>query len=153
MSAAQLASTMRRIWTSLLIGVLSVSGVAVAADVLVHSEREQLDGFVDAVTHSDLSDRLDGALGFVDPAAVPFKLMQSGEAQEFHDREQLGDAVRGALGVFDSREQELLQQAVTIDGDRATVTTRIGDAAYEQTVIYDLVRHRDRWLIRRVRTL
>jgi hypothetical protein len=143
----------RRIWTSLLIGVLSVSGVAVAADVLVHSEREQLDGFVDAVTHSVLNDRLDGALGFVDPAVVPLKLVHSGEAQEFEDRAQLGDAVRGALGVFDSGEQELLQQAVTIDGERATVTTRMGDAAYEQTVIYDLVRHGDRWLIRRVRTL
>jgi hypothetical protein len=29
----------------------------------------------------------------------------------------------------------------------------MGDAAYEQTVIYDLVRHHDRWLVRRVRTL
>jgi hypothetical protein len=136
-----------------LIGVLSVSGVAVAADVLVHSEREQLDGFVDAVTHSELNERLDGALGFVDPNAVPLKLVHSGEAQEFHDRSELGDAVRGALGVFDSSQQELLQHAVTIDGERATVTTRMGDAAYEQTVIYDLVRKEDRWLIKRVRTL
>jgi hypothetical protein len=146
-------TTVRRIWTSLLIVVLSVSGVAVAADVLVTSEREQLDGFVDAVTSGELSDRLDGTLAFVDPAAVPFRLLHAGETQEFGERAELADAVRGALGVFDSREQELLQQAVTVDGDRATVTTRMGDAGYEQTVIYDLVRDHDRWLIRRIRTL
>jgi hypothetical protein len=138
---------------SLLIVVLSVSGVAVAADVLVNSEREQLDGFVDAVTNGNLSERLDGALSFVDPSAVTFKLSHGGEAHEFADRNELADAVRSALGVFDSAEQELLQQAVTVDGERATVTTRMGDAAYEQTVIYDLVRHHDRWLVRRVRTL
>ncbi|HEY6876392.1 MAG TPA: hypothetical protein VI299_00150 [Polyangiales bacterium] len=147
--------TVRRIWTSLLIVVLSVSGVAVAADVLVNSEREQLDGFVDAVTHGRLEQRLDGALGFVDPSVVPFRLIQGGDAQEYRadERGALADAVRGALGVFDSGEQELLQQAVTVDGERATVTTRMGDSAYEQTVIYDLVRNHDRWLIRRVRTL
>jgi hypothetical protein len=145
--------TVRRIWTSLLIVALSVSGVAVAADALVNSQREQLDGFVDAVTNAELSDRLDGALGFVDPGAVPFKLTHGGESQEFRERTELADAVRGALGVFDSGKQELLQQAVTVDGERATVTTRMGDSAYEQTVIYDLVRSGDRWLIRRVRTL
>ncbi len=145
--------SVRRIWTSLLVVVLSVSGVAVAADVLVNTEREQLDSFVDAVTDSQLSDRLDGALGFVDPTAVPLRLVQSGETQEFSDKATLADAFRGALGVFDGSKQELLQQSVTVDGDRATVTTRMGDAAYEQTVIYDLVRKSDRWLIRRVRTL
>lgn len=144
---------MRRIWTSLLIVVLSVSGVAVAADVLVNSEREQLDGFVDAVTSAELSDRLDSALGFVDPAAVPLRLMQSGEAREFRERTELADAFRSALGVFDSSKQDLLQQSVTVDGERATVTVRMGDSAYEQTVIYDLVRNADRWLVRRVRTL
>jgi len=29
----------------------------------------------------------------------------------------------------------------------------MGDPAYEQTVIYDLVRNGERWLVRRVRTL
>ncbi|HEX5659598.1 MAG TPA: hypothetical protein VFX59_20520 [Polyangiales bacterium] len=130
-----------------------MSGVAVAADALVNSEREQLEGFVEVATDGALSDRLDGTLGFVDPAAVPVRLVQGADAQEFTDRNELAEAVRGALGVFDSSKQELLQQAVTVDGERATVTTRMGDSAYEQTVIYDLVRKGERWLVRRVRTL
>jgi hypothetical protein len=145
----------RRIWISLSIVLLGISGAAVAADALVTTEAEQLDGFVDAVTQSRLDDRLDGALGFVDPSEVPCRLQQGGEAHEYREGErgELADAVRSALGVFDSGEQELLQHAVKIDGERATVTTRMGDAAYEQTVVYDLVHEGERWLVKRVRTL
>ncbi|MDB4990926.1 MAG: hypothetical protein JWN04_6104 [Myxococcaceae bacterium] len=140
---------------SLLIFALSVSGVAVAADVLLVTEREQLDGFVDDVTRDRVDERLDGALSHVDPSAVPCRLQHGAEAQEFGAGEsnELADAVRSALGVFDSGEQHLLQHAVKVDDDHATVTTRMGDSAYEQTVIYDLVRNDERWLVKRVRTL
>jgi len=149
------AETVKRIWMPFLIFVLSLSGVAVAADVLVVTEREQLDGFVDQVTRGRLEERLDGALSYVDPTAVACRLQQGAEAHDFGAGEsnQLADAVRSALGVFDGSEQHLLQHAVKVDGDRATVTTRMGDPAYEQTVIYDLVRNGERWLVRRVRTL
>jgi len=138
-----------------LIFALSLSGVAVAADVLVVTEREQLDGFVDQATRDRLEERLDGTLGYIDPAAVPLRLQQGSQAQDFgaDERSDLADAVRSALRVFDTAEQNLLQHAVRVDGDRATVTTRMGDPAYEQTVIYDLVRRDERWLVRRVRTL
>jgi len=138
-----------------LIFVLSVSGVAVAADVLVVTEREQLDGFVDQVTRDRVDERLDGALGYVDVREVPLRLQHGQDAQEFgaDQSSELNDAVRSALGVFDSSEQRLLQHAVKIDGDRASVTARMGDASYEQTVVYDLVHTHDRWLIKRVRTL
>lgn len=148
-------STVKRIWMPLLIVVLSVSGVAVAADVLLVTEREQLDGFVDHVTRNRLEERLDGALSYVDPSAVPCRLQHGADSLEFGAGEsnELADAVRSALGVFDSNEQHLLQHAVKVDGDRASVTTRMGDPGYEQTVIYDLVRNDERWLVRRVRTL
>jgi hypothetical protein len=135
--------------------VLSLSGAAVAADVLIVSEREQLDGFVDDVTRSRVEERLDGALSYVDPSAVPFRLQHGGSGEEFGAGEsnELAHAVRSALGVFDSSEQHLLQHAVKVEDDRATVTTRMGDPAYEQTVIYDLVRDDERWLVKRVRTL
>jgi hypothetical protein len=138
-----------------LIFVLSLSGVAVAADVLVVTEREQLDGFVDHVTQNRVQERLDGALSYVDPGAVPCRLQHGAEGQDFGAGEsnELANAVRSALSVFDSREQHLLQHAVKVDEDRATVTTRMGDPSYEQTVIYDLVRKDKRWLVRRVRTL
>jgi len=145
----------RRIWMPFLIFVLSVSGVAVAADVLVVTEREQLDSFVDTVTRNRVEERLDGALSYVDPSAVPCRLQHGAEAQEFSAGEsnELAQAVRSALSVFDSGEQHLLQHAVKIDEDHASVTTRMGDPSYEQTVIYDLVRDDERWLVKRVRTL
>ncbi|MEY4510172.1 MAG: hypothetical protein RLZZ450_2294, partial [Pseudomonadota bacterium] len=110
-----------------LIFVLSLSGVAVAADVLVVTEREQLDGFVDQVTRGRLEERLDGALSYVDPTSVACRLQQGADAHDFGPGEssELADAVRSALGVFDGSEQHLLQHAVRVDGDRATVTTRM----------------------------
>lgn len=151
----QSSPSVQRLWMPLVILVLSLSGAAVAADVLVVTEAEQLDGFVDLVTAERLETRLDGALGYVEASSVPCRLQQGGDAQDFQadNAGELPDAVRSALSVFDSSEQHLLQHSVRIDGERATVTARMGDASYEQTVLYDLVRSDDRWLVRRVRTL
>lgn len=146
---------MRRLWTILLVSALSLSGVAVAAEALITTDEDEVDHFLDDVTHESLAARLDGALRHVDASAVPFRLKHDGEVEKFGAGEatDLADAVRHALSVFDSQEQSLLQHAVQIDGDYATVTTRIGDSEYEQTVVYDLVRHEKRWLVRSVRVL
>jgi len=139
----------------MLIFVLSLSGVAVAADALVVTEREQLEAFLDDVTRPRLDDRLDGALGYIDASALPCRLQHAGATQEFAGDEQseLADSIRAALSVFDGAEQNLLQHSERIDGERASVTTRLGDSGYEQTVIYDLMRREGRWLVRSVRTL
>jgi hypothetical protein len=145
----------RRFAIPFLIAALSLSGVAVAADALVTTEREELDGFVDEVTAERPDARLDGALAYVNPSQVPLRLSADGAMREFEagDSRELAEAVRGALNVFDSNDQDLLQHSVRVDGDHATVTTRVGDAQYEQTVIYDLVRRDERWLVRSVRVL
>jgi hypothetical protein len=145
----------RRIWTILLITALSLSGVAVAADALVTTDREELDGFLDDVTRGQLDQRIDGALAHINPGAQPLRLQADGHVQKFEAGEssELSESVRQALGVFDSPKQKLLQHSVRVDGARATVTTRMGDSNYEQTVIYDLARQDERWLIRGVRVL
>ena len=152
---AALIRPVRRFWTILLISALSLSGVAVAADALVTSQREELDGFLDDVTRENLALRVDGALAHINPSSVAVRLQADGRAQRFEAGEsgELAESLRQALGVFDSGKQKLLQHAVHVDAGRATVTTRIGDASYEQTVIYDLVRSEERWLIRSVRVL
>jgi hypothetical protein len=145
----------KRLWTILLVSALSLSGVAVAADALVVTQREELDGFVDAVSRDDADGRVDGALSYVDSDLVPLRLSSDGKLQRFEadDRAQLTETLRQVMSVFDGKQQQLLQHAVRVDGDHARVTTRIGDASYEQTVIYELVRKNERWLIRSVRAL
>ena len=129
--------------------------MAVAADALVTTEREELDGFVDDVTREKPDARIDGALGYLNPSVSAVKLSADGVVQEYSagDSRELNDAVRGALGVFDSTNQDLLQESVSVEGNHATVTTRMGDSGYEQTVIYDLVRRDERWLLRSLRVL
>lgn len=146
---------MRRLWTILLISALSLSGVAVAADALVTTQREELDGFLDDVSRDRLDARIDGALAYMNPGAVELRIQNDGKQLRFAEGESeaLTDNVRTTLGVFDSNKQELLQHSVKVDGDRATVTTRMGDNSYEQTVIYDLVRRDERWLVRSLRVL
>lgn len=138
-----------------MISALSLSGVAVAADALVTTQREELDGFLDDVSRERLDARIEGALGHMNPGAHEVRLTVDGSAELFEagESDALAQSVRQALGVFDSNKQELLQHSVKVDGSRATVTTRMGDASYEQTVIYDLVRNDERWLIRSVRAL
>jgi hypothetical protein len=147
--------TVKRLWTILLISALSLSGVAVAADALVVTQREELDGFLDVVTRDDADARIDGTLSYVNSGLVPMRLSAESKVQRFatDDRAQLAESLRQVMGVFDSKHQELLQHSVRIDGDHASVTTRMGDTSYEQTVIYELVRMDERWLIRSVRAL
>jgi hypothetical protein len=145
----------RRFWTILLISALSLSGVAVAADALVTTQREELDGFLDDVSRERLEARIEGALAHMNPGAHEVRLTVDGSMERFEagESDALAQNVRQALGVFDSGKQELLQHSVKVDGNNATVTTRMGDTGYEQTVIYDLVRSDERWLIRSVRAL
>jgi hypothetical protein len=145
----------KRLWTILLISALSLSGVAVAADALVVTQREELDGFLDVVTRDDADGRIDGALSYMNSGLVPMRLSAESKVQRFEtdDRGQLAESLRQVMGVFDSKRQELLQHSVRIDGDHASVTTRMGDTSYEQTIIYELVRMDERWLIRSVRAL
>ena len=146
---------MKRLWTILLISALSLSGVAVAADALVVTQREELDGFLEVVTRDDADGRIDGTLSYVSSSLVPVRLSADGKVQRFEGDEgaQLAESLRLVMGVFDSKRQELLQHSVRIDGDHASVTTRMGDTSYEQTVIYELSRRDERWLIRTIRAL
>ncbi len=146
---------MRRFLILTVVAMLSLAGIVVTADALVTTPREQLDVFVDDVTAPRAEKRMDAALSYVNPSEVPCRFTNEGKPTEYGEGEggALADVLRSALNVFDSEQQESLQHAVEIRGDSATVTTRVGDSEYEQTVIYELVRRDERWLVRAVRTL
>jgi hypothetical protein len=110
---------------------------------------------VDDVTAPKVDARLDGALSYTNASEVPCRLTNDGQVRVFGEGESgaFSEALRSALSVFDSDKQTLLQHSVHVDGERATVTARVGDERYEQTVIYELTRDEGRWLVRSVRVL
>jgi hypothetical protein len=154
MRAARRAGV-RKFILPLMLAALCLSGVAVAADAWVTTDQEELDGFLAEVSAPELDARLDGALSHVDTGTVPCRLVIDGRPTTYGsgDAAALGDAVREALAVFDRGGQKLLQHATRIDGDHASVTARMGDGEYEQTVIYELVQRNERWLVRAIRVI
>lgn len=152
---AALLEPVRRLWTILLISALSLSGVAVAADALMVTPREELDGFLEAVSRGEPSARTDAVIKHMNPDLQGLRVSADGKLARFGDGDSaaLADNVRQVLGVFDSPQQELLQHSIKVDGDHASVTTRMGDSSYEQTVIYELALKDGRWLIRSLRAL
>lgn len=154
-TGAAISQAVRKIWISLVVGFLSLSGVAVAADAFVVTEREELERFVSDVTGARADTRVDGALSYTNPSEVPCRLTVDGKPEVYGEGEgtELAEALRSALRVFDSDRQNLLQHSVRVDGERATVTARVGDESYEQTVIYELTREHGRWLVRSIRVL
>lgn len=134
---------------------MSLSGVAVAADALVVTPREELDGFLEAVSRGQPMARTDAVIQHMDPELVPLRLSADGKLSRFGsgDNTELAESVRQVLGVFDSPRQELLQHSIKVEGERASVTTRMGDSSYEQSVIYELALKDGRWLIRSLRAL
>jgi hypothetical protein len=139
----------------MLVGVLTLAGIVVTADALVTTPKEQVERFLDEVSAPRVDQRVDAALSYANPSHVPCRLNADGDVSSFDEGEasRLGEALRSALSVFDSEQQALLQKSIEVADDKATITTRIGDNEYEQTVIYHLVRDDERWLLRTVRVL
>jgi hypothetical protein len=127
----------------------------VAADALVVTPREELDGFLEAVSRGEPSARTDAVIQHMDPDQQSLRISADGKLQRFGNGEsgELAENVRQVLGVFDSPQQELLQHSIKVDGNSASVTTRMGDSSYEQTVIYELALKDGRWLVRSMRAL
>ena len=146
---------MRRFIIPAIVSALCLTGIVLTADALVTTEREELDRFVEDVSGERVEQRVDGALSHITTEDVAVRLSTDGRAVQFGAGEltDLADAMRNALGVFDSDRQTLLQQSVDVGESSATVVTRLADSEYEQTVIYDLVRKDKRWVVRGVRTL
>src|SRR5689334_15901691 len=119
---------MRRFVLPTLVAALCLSGVVLTADALVTTDEERLDRVVDDVTAPRLEDRVDGALNHISPSEVPLRLSVDGQVREFAggDHAQVATALRGALSVFDSERQEVLQRSVDLEEKHARIVTRVG---------------------------
>lgn len=147
---------MKRLWIPSLALILCLSGFAVAADALVTSDAERLDAFLDGAGSEDSGDRIDTIAEYAHPSEQQVRVESNGEVQLFGAGQgaELSDWLERNLGVFRSDAQRLLQHStqITAPGE-ARVTTRVADPNQEQTVIFHLEKHDDRWRIRRMRVL
>jgi len=127
-------TSVRRIWIPLWLPSLSISGVAVAADAWVVTEREELDGFVDDVTSERVDTRLDAALSYVNTGEVACKLKRGRRDQAFGqgEKSELATTCARPSTCSTAKSRTCLQHSVHVDGEHATVTARLGDDNYEQ---------------------
>lgn len=142
-----------RIFIYALFMVTLVGGVTAAADAVVLTEEERLEAFVDAITGDVASERIDGALEWVDPGreAVEVSAGRNRQLYEGGDGVELAAHARELLAPLEGSRAVLLQDSIDIEEDRARVAVRMRTSDGVVNVRFDMVRHDDGWLVRRVR--
>ena len=143
---------MRRTGILLLISLSLVVGAAVAVDAAVVTDRERMAEFVDSVTGEVSDSRIDGALRYADPTEVPIELIHEGRRRKYGDRDadRLKPDARRALASLEGSNLRLIQESVSVDGERARIALRLRTSEGLANTVFDLRRKDDTWLLRRV---
>ena len=150
--AACFTERMRRIGILLLISCSIVVGAAVAVDAAVVTDRERMAEFIDSVTGEVSDSRIDGALRYADPTEVPIELIHEGKRRKYADRnaDRLKPDARKALAPIEGSHLRLIQESVSVDGERARIALRLHTSEGMANTVFDLRRKNDTWLLRRV---
>jgi hypothetical protein len=129
-----------------------VVGAAVAVDAAVVTDRERMAEFVDSVTGEVSDSRIDGALRYADPTEVPIELIHEGRRRKYGDRDadRLKPDARKALASLEGSNLRLIQESVSVDGERARIALRLRTSEGLANTVFDLRRKDDTWLLRRV---
>lgn len=136
----------------LLVAFTLVVGAAVVVDTVVVTDRERMAEFIDSVT-GDVSDsRIDGALRYANPTEVPIELIHEGRRRKYGDRnaERLKPDARKALASIEGSHLRLIQESVSVEGERARIALRLRTSQGLANTVFDLRRKDDTWLLRRV---
>mgnify|MGYP001828844414 CR=1 FL=1 len=143
---------MRRTGILLLMSLSIVVGAAVAVDAAVVTDRERMAEFVDSVTGEVSDSRIDGALRYADPTEVPIELIHEGRRRKYGDRDadRLKPDARKALASLEGSNLRLIQESVSVDGERARIALRLRTSEGLANTVFDLRRKDDTWLLRRV---
>jgi hypothetical protein len=129
-----------------------VVGAAVATDATVVTDRERMDEFIEAVTGRVSEARIDNALSYADPSKVTMELVHEGRRRRYGDRNAtaLKPDARKALASLEGSRLHLIQESVSLDGERARIALRLRTDAGLANTVFDLRRENDRWFLRRV---
>ncbi len=134
--------------------VVLLTSVVALADVLVLTDREQLDTFADTVTGAVDIARIDQALSYVDTDREQVTLSIAGEPDVHYvdgDGAELATELRDALELHMGREIEGLSRSLEVDGDEGRVALRVRTPDSVVDATFDLVKHGERWLVHRIR--
>ncbi len=150
--AVQYQNTMRRTGIYLLVTLSLVVGAAMVTDAIVVTDRERMDEFIDSVTGKVSDKRIDGALSYANPSKVPIELVHQGHRRKYSERNasKLKPDARKALASLEGSRLHLIQESVSLDGERARIALRVRTSAGLANTVFDLRRQNDEWLLRRV---
>lgn len=143
---------MRRTGIYLLVILSIVVGAAVVTDAVVVTDRERMDEFIESVTGRVSESRIDNALSYADPSKVTMELVHDGHRRRYDDRnaEALKPDARKALASLEGSSLRLIQESISLDGERARIALRIRTDAGLANAVFDLRRKNDQWFLRRV---
>ena len=143
---------MSRTGIYLLVILAIVVGAAAVTDAVVVTDRERMDEFIDSVTGQVSDARIDSALSYANPAKLPIELVHEGRRRKYSDRNaaKLKPDARKALASLEGSKLRLIQESVSVEGERARIALRLRTSAGLANTVFDLRREDDQWLLRRV---
>jgi len=129
-----------------------VVGATVVTDTLVVTDRERMDEFIDSVTGRVSDSRIDNALSYADPSKVAMELVHEGRRRRYGDRNaaDLKPDARKALAKLEGSKLDLIQESISLDGERARIALRLRTDTGLANTVFDLRRENDEWFLRRV---
>ncbi len=121
-------------------------------DAIVVTDRERMDEFIDSVTGRVTESRIDSALSYADPSKVALELVHEGRRRRYSDRNaaDLKPDARKALASLEGSRLRLIQESVSLDGERARIALRVRTEAGLANTVFDLRRENEQWFLRRV---
>jgi hypothetical protein len=136
----------------LLVILSIVVGAAVVTDAVVVTDRERMDEFIEQVTDRVSASRIDNALSYADPSKVTMELVHDGRRRRYTDRNAsaLKTDARKALASLEGSKLHLIQESISLEGERARIALRLRTAAGLANTVFDLRRENDVWILRRV---
>jgi hypothetical protein len=129
-------------------GALAVGGW-VLADWLIVTDEERVEQLVGTVTGLVDGAKIDGALGWTDPARQPLEVTFRGFSYRF-DQDNAGELRAKAythLAPYQGERLNLLQKSVEVKGSAATVTVDTFSRRGRTTTEYELRKLGDRWVL------
>ena len=143
---------MSRTGIYLLVILAIVVGAAAVTDAVVVTDRERMDEFIDSVTGQVSDARIDSALSYANPAKLPHELVHQVRRRKYSDRKAAKHKPdeRKSLATLEGSKLRLIQESVSLEGERARIALRLRTSAGLANTVFDLRREDDQWLLRRV---